>query len=114
MKIGKHVWIWIYPMRLNLPGKWKSLPGSNVWGMSFREIHLPRKQRVEHPLAFADPLKSWQSRDNFWVAVEKREVVGYIGVRLELVHQQMRITDLGVAPEFRRKGIATALLKPCR
>ncbi len=51
------------------------LPGGNVWGMSFREIHLPRKQRVEHPLALADPLKSWQSRDNFWVAVEKRVVV---------------------------------------
>jgi len=88
----------------------ETLPGANVWGTSFREIHLPRKQKVEHPLALTAPLKSWQSRDSFWVAVEKRVVVGFIGVRLELVHQQMRITDLGVTPEFRRKGIATALL----
>lgn len=87
------------------------LPGGNIWGMSFREIHLPRNQKVEHPLAVSAPLKSWQNRDNFWVAVEKREVVGFIGVRLELVHQQMRITDLGIAPQFRRKGFATALLR---
>ncbi len=87
------------------------LPDGKVWGMSFREIHLPRKQRVKHPLALSSPLKSWKNRDRFWVAVENREIVGFIGVRLELVHQQMRITDLGVTPQFRRKGIATALLR---
>ncbi|MDF1512558.1 MAG: GNAT family N-acetyltransferase [Anaerolineae bacterium] len=88
------------------------VPGSNVRGMAFREIRLPRKQKVAHPMSFiATPLKCWQSRDKFWVAVEKREVIGYIGVRLETIHNQVRITELGVAPEFRRKGIATALLK---
>ena len=85
--------------------------GGKVWGMTFREIHLPRKQRVEHPLALSSPIKSWKSRDQFWVAVEKRKVVGFIGVRLELVHHQMRITDLAVAPQFRRKGFATELLR---
>ena len=86
-------------------------PDDNILGMSFREIHLPRKQKVVHPMAFSSPLKSWKERDNFWIAVEKREIIGYIGVRLELVHSQMRITELGVAPQFRRKGIATALLR---
>jgi ribosomal protein S18 acetylase RimI-like enzyme len=87
------------------------LPDGNVWGMSFREIHLPRTLRVEHPLASASPLKSWKSRDKFFVGVEDRKVVGYIGVRLELVHRQMRITDLAVAPQYRRKGFATELLR---
>jgi ribosomal protein S18 acetylase RimI-like enzyme len=88
-----------------------ALPDGNVWGMSFREIRLPRKQHVEHPLAMSSPLKSWKSRDKFWVAVEKREIVGFIGVRLELEHHQIRITELAVTPQFRRKGIATELLR---
>ena len=85
--------------------------GNNVWGMTFREIHLPRRQRVEHPLALYSPIKSWKSRDQFWVAVEKRKVVGFIGVRLELTHHQMRITDLAITPQYRRKGFATELLQ---
>lgn len=87
------------------------LPDGSGWDTTFREIRLPRKQRVLHPLAQSSPLKSWKSRDKFWIALEKREVVGFIGVRLELVHHQMRITDLAVAPPYRRQGIATALME---
>jgi predicted acetyltransferase len=87
------------------------LPGGDVWGTSFREIRLPRTQRVEHPLALSSSIKSWKKRDQFWVGVEKRQIMGYIGVRLELTHHQMRVTELAVAPPFRRKGFATELLK---
>lgn len=84
--------------------------GERAWGMQFREVHLPRKQRILHPLQPEERLQAWLRRDGFWVAVERRKVQGYLALALEPDHRQARITDLVIAPEFRRQGFADQLL----
>ncbi len=80
------------------------------WHTSFREIRLPRTLRIQPTDPDDNRLKSWQNRDQFWVAIEHREVVGFLGLNVDQARHQARITDLGVAPEFRRQGVATSLL----
>ena len=86
------------------------LRGEGEWGMRFREVRLPRRQRMMPTLSPEVRLKGWERRDGFWVAVERRKVVGYLTLLLEPEHRQARIADLVVAPEFRRQGIASELL----
>ncbi|MGC9522283.1 MAG: GNAT family N-acetyltransferase [Anaerolineae bacterium] len=81
------------------------------WHVAFREIRLPRTLRIQLATPRDDLLKTWQLRDRFWVAVEQRQVVGYLGLDIEQARFQARITDLAVAPDHRRKGYATALLQ---
>lgn len=80
------------------------------WHVSFREIRLPRTLRIQPAAADEGMLKSWQSRDSFWVAVEHREVVGYLGLDVDHARHHAQIVDLAVSPHFRRQGVATALL----
>jgi ribosomal protein S18 acetylase RimI-like enzyme len=81
------------------------------WHVSFREIRLPRTLRIQPPSPDDNALKSWQSRDSFWVAVEQRGVVGYLGIDIDAARHQAQIVDLAVAPQFRRQGVASALLE---
>lgn len=81
------------------------------WRISFREIRLPRTLRIRPSAPDERLMKSWQKRDSFWVAIEHREIIGYLGLDLDLARHQARITDLAVAPEHRRQGVATALLE---
>lgn len=83
---------------------------SREWGVSFREVRLPRKQHIEHAIAPEARLQSWQRCDAFWIAKEHREVQGYIALALEYAHNQARIVDLTVAPPHRRESIGTQLL----
>ncbi len=83
---------------------------SREWGVSFREVRLPRKQHIEHAIAPEARLQSWQRCDAFWIAKEHREVQGYIALALEYAHNQARIVDLTVAPPYRRESIGTQLL----
>jgi GNAT superfamily N-acetyltransferase len=80
------------------------------WRMSFREIHLPRTLRIQPPPPDESSLKAWQRRDAFWVAIEHRKISGYLGLDVDQARRQAQITDLVVAPEERRHGMATALL----
>ncbi len=82
-----------------------------AWGAHFREVRLPRKQRITHPLSPEERLQAWLHRDGFWVAMERRKVLGYLALRLELDQRQAHITDLGVATEFRRQHFAEQLLQ---
>lgn len=89
----------------------EELRAENEYGARFQEVRLPRKQHVQPALSPEERLKSWDGRDGFWVAVERRQIVGYLAAKAELEHRQVRITDLGVSADFRRQGIATALLE---
>lgn len=86
------------------------LHSGGEWRVSFREIRLPRTLRIQPVVANDSLLKSWQRRDQFWVALEHREVIGYLGLDVDLASYQARITDIAVIPEFRRKGTASAML----
>jgi len=80
-------------------------------GVCFREVRLPRKQRIMPLLSPDARLKGWQRRDGFWVVVDKRKIVGYLALVIELDHAQARVKDLAIAPELRRQGLATELLR---
>ncbi len=103
--------------------------GEGEWSVRFTEVRLPRRQRIT-PERFI-PVRSaefgsasglnsysevsivlgvWHRRDGFWVAVENREIYGYLGAVLEQDHSQVRITELTVSPEWRRRRVATELL----
>ncbi len=88
----------------------EELRGDGEWGVRFREVRLPRKQHITPSISEEARLKGWQRRDGFWVAVERRKIVGYLGLVVEFDHRQARITDLVVNPEYRREGIASQLL----
>jgi len=81
------------------------------WAVRFREVRLPRRQRISPTRTPEDLLNGWQRCHAFWVAVEQRKVAGYLGVILELDHRQARISDLAVTSELRRHGVASQLLQ---
>jgi len=84
--------------------------GEGEWGAHFREVRLPRKQKITPAYPPEVRLKAWERRDGFWVASDQRKLLGFIAVSLEYDHYQARITDLGVAADSRRQGVATDLL----
>ncbi len=81
------------------------------WHVSFREIRLPRTLRIHLSEPDDSQLKSWQQRDQFWVALEHRDIIGYLGLDIDHARHQARITDLVVAPEERRQGVAATMLQ---
>lgn len=88
----------------------QELRGDGEWGVRFREVRLPRHQRIKSPLSPEEWLKAWERADGFWVAVEHRKIVGYVVVALEPEHYQGRLLALAVNSEQRRQGMGTALL----
>lgn len=84
--------------------------GPGEWGMRFREVRLPRTQRITPSPSPEARLEAWQRRDGFWIAVERGKTLGYVAVVLEVEHRQARVTDLVVVPARRREGIGSELL----
>ena len=77
---------------------------------SFREVRLPRSVAVTYP---RDPLtlsEHWTKRDGLLVATEEAIPVGYLGMVHEQASAVIRVTDVVVAPELRRQGVASSLL----
>ena len=76
---------------------------------SFREVRLPRSVVVKdprNPLALAD---EWTRHDAILVSVQDNNLVGYICLTEE--HAAIiRVTDIAVAADWRRKGAGSALL----
>ncbi len=76
---------------------------------SFREVRLPRPIRLVYP---HDPFALSDEYTNFavlLVAVAGKDPVGYLGL-MERPSQAAWVTDLAVAPAWRRRGMASALL----
>ena len=76
----------------------------------FREVRLPRSVVVPYPRNPMSLADQWQRRDGMLVALEQAQPVGYICTVEEGVSSAARVTDLVVAPERRRQGVASALL----
>ena len=81
------------------------------WSVHFREVRLPRKQELGHPLPPDKRSKAWERCDAFWVAVEGRNVIGYLVLTLGPGRGEARITDVVVGNDDRRSGVGTALLE---
>ncbi len=80
------------------------------WQVHFREIRLPRTQRITPHVNAEEHLKVWERCDGFWVATERTQILGYVTLRLEPDHGQVRLIDLAVDAAHRREGIGTELL----
>jgi GNAT superfamily N-acetyltransferase len=88
----------------------EELHGDGEWGALFREVRLPRKQRITPFLTLEARAKCWARSDVFWVAVDGRKVIGYMALSVAAERGEARINDLVVGEAYRRQGVATDLL----
>jgi ribosomal protein S18 acetylase RimI-like enzyme len=75
---------------------------------TFREVRLPRPVALVYPndpYALAD---EWKNKAMMWVAVAGNDAVGYLALT-EPRSATGWITDVAVAPNWRRKGVASLL-----
>ena len=77
---------------------------------SFREVRLPRTISVTYPRNPMSLADEWTRRDAVLVAVAEENLVGYSCATEEHTAAIAWVTDLVVAPERRRQGVASALL----
>lgn len=78
---------------------------------AFREVRLPRTVDVKYPrnpLALAD---EWLKRDGVLVVMQGNLPMGYACLVEEHTSAIAWVTDLVVAPEWRRRGAGSALLE---
>jgi len=78
--------------------------------VSFREVRLPRKVRVEYPRSPELIHLEWSQRLEMLTATLQEIPVGYIRLEDHFSPNTAWVTDLVVRENMRRQGIATALL----
>ncbi len=86
---------------------------------SFSAVRLPRPIHVAYPRDPVTLRANWHYQDCFQVALDgsAREgenppnIIGYVTMSARDWHQTGWIADLVVAPEHRRQGVGTALLR---
>lgn len=76
----------------------------------FREIRLPRPVTVPYPRPPETLNEAWSRRVGFLSALVNDILVGYVRMTDLILPRTAWVTDLVVAPLYRRQGIATALL----
>ena len=76
----------------------------------FREVRLPRSVVVAYPHNPMSLTELWNRRDALLVALEEALPVGYIGLLEDRASATAWVTDIVVAPERRRQGVASTLL----
>ncbi|MBN2392856.1 MAG: GNAT family N-acetyltransferase [Anaerolineae bacterium] len=88
----------------------EGLQSDGEWGAIFREVRLPRRQRIAPFLTPEARAQCWARSDVFWLAVEGRKVIGYLALSVAAERGEARINDLVVVEAYRRQGIAAELL----
>lgn len=79
-------------------------------GAIFREIRLPRSAPVPYPRPVSALSESWSRRSGMLVAVIGGQAAGYVRTNNAILPHTAWLTDVVVAPRFRRQGIASALV----
>jgi ribosomal protein S18 acetylase RimI-like enzyme len=78
----------------------------------FDKIRLPRSMQVEYPRSPDELLEHWQQDGCFLVARNlQNEVVGFIDAQPQPWQNLLWIANLVVEKRYRRRGIATQLIK---
>jgi len=77
---------------------------------NFHEVRLPRSVTVSYPRNPSSLMDEWTKRDVALVALKGETIIGYACAVEEHVSAIAWITDLVVATEARRQGVASALL----
>jgi ribosomal protein S18 acetylase RimI-like enzyme len=88
--------------------------GEDQVGVTFHTVRLPRRMRVEYPRDLEQLVEDWGREEAFFVAEADNEVRGYIDLRALPWQQMGWVANLAVEPAYRRRGIATALLRHSR
>ncbi|NTV36849.1 MAG: GNAT family N-acetyltransferase [Anaerolineaceae bacterium] len=94
---------------------------SHVWQMerlveeeqvaiNFRQVRLPRQVRINYSRPVEQLRTDWKKKTGFLVALLDKAPVGYVVLSEQEAPASAWISDLVVAPKFRRQGIATGLL----
>jgi len=79
-------------------------------GATFREIRLPHAVSVPYPRPVATLAETWNRRAGFLVGLTADQIAGYVRMNDTILPHTAWITDVVVAPRFRRQGIGSALL----
>jgi ribosomal protein S18 acetylase RimI-like enzyme len=79
--------------------------------VTFHTVRLPRRMRVEYPRNLEQLVEDWEREEAFLVAEADNEVRGYIDLVAVPWQQMGWVANLAVEPAYRRRGIATALLR---
>ena len=77
---------------------------------TFREVRLPRPIPLAYPrdpFALAD---EWKHMSMLYTAISGPDAIGYIALAVQGPLSLARVTDLVVAPQARRQGVAGGLL----
>ena len=82
----------------------------NQTTVNFREVRLPRSVEVKYPRNSFTLADEWNKRDVVFVALNNNEPIGYASFTEEHISSVVWMVDLVVVPQFRRQGIAIALL----
>jgi ribosomal protein S18 acetylase RimI-like enzyme len=75
----------------------------------FREVRLPRAVRIEHSRPAAELPDTWHTSAMF-SAMRDDEAIGYIRFTEKIIPHAVWITDVVVAREMRKQGIARKLI----
>lgn len=77
---------------------------------SFQRIRLPRALTLNYPRDEAALMESWTNASAIFVGIVLNQVVAYVALESGKLKNTVRVLDLVVRPELRRKGIASGIL----
>jgi len=78
--------------------------------LHFREVRLPRPVRIDYPNPPEKIARDFSSLGGLLVAVLGDQIVGYIQIKENANTSTGWVSHLVVHPDYRRKGIGSALL----
>jgi ribosomal protein S18 acetylase RimI-like enzyme len=81
-----------------------------AWNIRFKEVSLPRPVHLAYPFSPKDIREHLVTNELNLLAEEKSQPVGFLSLEAKSGTQVARVTDLIIAGQNRRKGIATALM----
>lgn len=76
----------------------------------FQAVRLPRPQEINYAFSLEEQVKRWYVADYFWVAEAEDRVCGYVTVTLDKMETVGWLSDVVVAPLWRRKGYGSYLV----
>ena len=79
-------------------------------GAIFRDIRLPHSISVPYPRLVSALPDSWNRRAGMLVAMIGGQVIGYVRLSDLILPHTAWMTDIVVAPRFRRQGVGMALI----
>ena len=80
-------------------------------GVTFHVVRLPRTMRAEYPRGTDQMIEDWEQQAGFLVAEVDGEVRGYVDLLPHPWQGMGWVANLAVEPAYRRRGIATALMR---